>query len=74
MIRFCKGVLKTIAALIAAVAILSGLMCLYSLTPVHADNPNGNTDYVWSANSVWVKATEAWRSGVTTPRASITRK
>ncbi len=53
-----KGLGKTVLAGIVAIAILSGIMCLYDLMPVHYENPNGNTDYVWEANAPWVKLTE----------------
>ncbi|MBR3979387.1 MAG: hypothetical protein IKJ94_07185 [Oscillospiraceae bacterium] len=40
----------------------SAVLCLvllpYSLLPVHIENPEGNTDYVWPANSRWSKMTE----------------
>lgn len=49
---------KVLSAGIVAVAILSMLMCGYSLMPVHSENKKGNTDYVWQPNSVWVKMTE----------------
>ena len=55
---FVKYLGRTVLAGIVAVAILSGIMCLYDLTPVHHENPNGNTDYVWEANAPWVKLTE----------------
>lgn len=41
-----------------AIVILSVLMCAYSFIPVHIENPNGNTDYIWPAGSVWFRATE----------------
>lgn len=43
---------------LCSVIILSLIMCLYSITPVHMENPNKNTDYIWTPNSVWVKMTE----------------
>lgn len=49
---------KTAGAGITAVAILSLMMCAYSFIPVHIDNPNQNTDYIWPAHSVWFRATE----------------
>ena len=61
--RIIKGLLKTAAAGIAAVAIVSGLMFFYNISPVHEVNPRGNTDYVWPANSFWVKATEGLAFG-----------
>lgn len=53
---------KTIGAGITAILILSVLFAFYSLLPVHHANPDGNTDYVWPANSHWIKMTEgmAW--------------
>lgn len=56
--RFVKGLLKVIAAGLVAVAILCALLYVYNITPTHIKNPKGNTDYVWPANSIWVKATE----------------
>lgn len=55
---FIKGIIKIVAAGIVSIAIISFLLCFYSITPVHIDNPRGNTDYVWPANSIWVKLTE----------------
>lgn len=54
--------LMIIGAGATAVAVLSVALCFYSLTPVHIENSNGNTDYVWPSNAVWVKMTEgiAW--------------
>ena len=56
--KFIKGALKVIAAGMVSIIILCILLCFYSITPVHEDNPRGNTDYVWPANSIWVKLTE----------------
>lgn len=56
--KVVKGLLKVIAAGVVSVAILCILLCFYSITPIHEENLRGNTDYVWSANSIWVKATE----------------
>ena len=56
--KFIKGPLKVIAAGIVSIIILCALLCFYSITPVHEDNPRGNTDYVWPSNSMWVKLTE----------------
>lgn len=53
-----KGIVKTIIAGVVAVAILSGIMCFYSITPLHHENHNGNTDYIWTPNSIWIKFTE----------------
>ena len=53
-----KAFFKLIAAGIVSIAILSGMLLFYFILPVHEANPKGNTDYVWPANSMWVKATE----------------
>ena len=46
------------AAGAVAVVILSVLMLGYSFIPVHIENPDGNTDYIWPAGSVWFRVTE----------------
>lgn len=56
--KILKGFGKIVLAGLLSIAILSIIMCFYSLLPVHIENEKGNTDYVWPANSVWVKATE----------------
>lgn len=56
--KIIKGILKVVGAGIVSVVIICGLLCFYSIIPVHVDNTRGNTDYVWPANSIWVKATE----------------
>lgn len=56
--KLIKLFTKTALAGITAVASLSLLMCFYSITPVHIENPKGNTDYVWIPNSRWVQMTE----------------
>lgn len=61
--KLLKWCVKCAGAGIAAVVIVSVLLCAYSLTPVHEANPNGNTDYVWPANSVWIKMTEGTACG-----------
>ena len=54
--------IKVIGALFLSICILSFLLLFYSITPVHMKNKKGNTDYVWPANSLYVKMTEgmAW--------------
>ena len=49
---------KIILASIISTAILSVISCLYALTPIHIDNPQQNTDYVWTPNSYWIKFSE----------------
>ena len=53
-----EKLIKCILAGITAVAILCLIIIPYSLTPAHIDNPEGNTDYVWTASSLWCKMTE----------------
>ena len=53
-----RGVELVVAAWIVSAVILSLLLLLYSVTPVHVENTKGNTDYVWTPNSIWIKATE----------------
>lgn len=55
---FFKGIIRAVMAGIVSIVIISFLLCFYSITPVHIDNPKGNTDYIWPANSIWVKVTE----------------
>lgn len=57
----CHSIRVVFAGLIAII-ILSLMMCFYSLLPVHVENVQENTDYVWPANSIWVTLTEgiAW--------------
>ena len=55
---FLKGIIRVAGAGIVSIAIISLLLCFYSITPVHIENPKGNTDYVWPAHSIWVKVTE----------------
>ena len=56
--KIFKGICRIVLAGLAAVAVLSGFMCVYKLNPVHHENPKGNTDYVWEANAPWVTMTE----------------
>lgn len=58
VMKVIKGFIKVIAAGIVSVAIINVMLCFYSITPVHEENCKGNTDYVWLANSIWIKATE----------------
>lgn len=62
-ICFIKSMIKVLSAGILSIGILSLLLCAYSLTPVHIDNPRGNTDYVWAPDSIWVSATEGFSIG-----------
>ena len=53
-----RGVGMVVAAWIVSAVIISLLLLLYSVTPIHVENIKGNTDYVWKPNSIWIKATE----------------
>ena len=53
-----KNILKTIAAGVVTVGILSVIFSFYYLQPAHIDNVRGNTDYVWISGARWVKMTE----------------
>ncbi len=56
--KFAYNVFKAILAGVVAVFILSVILMPYSFTPVHISNDLKNTDYVWPANSYWMKMTE----------------
>lgn len=60
--KILKNLLKVMLSGCTAVLILSVLLMPYSFTPVHVQNPDKNTDYVWGANAKWMKMTEgiAW--------------
>lgn len=53
-----KSLVKCMLAGIVAIAILCLMLVPYSLTPLHIENPEGNTDYIWPAYSWWCKMTE----------------
>ena len=60
--KYAGYILKTIAAGLTGLIILSVLTCFYSLTPMHVPNKNQITDFVWPSDSYWVSLTEgiAW--------------
>ena len=58
MTRIRLQILKTAGAFCVAFAILSLLFAFYGLIPVHIDNPQGNTDYVWPPHARWMKMSE----------------
>lgn len=58
LMGWIRTAVKITGAGVTAVVILSVLMCAYSLIPVHIENPNCNTDYIWPPDSVWFRATE----------------
>lgn len=49
---------KMIGAVIVAVIILSLIISVYSTSPLRAKNPQGNTDYVWKPDSLWLNMSE----------------
>ena len=49
---------KMIGAAIVAVIILSLIVSVYSTSPLRVENPQGNTDYVWKPNSLWINMSE----------------
>lgn len=58
IMKFTYNIFKAILAGVVAVIILSVILVPYSFTPVHISNDLKNTDYVWPANSYWMKMTE----------------
>ena len=55
--------IKIFGAGIVSIIVLSILCFGYYFIPVHFENPNNNTDFVWTKNSIWVKATEGYSYG-----------
>lgn len=56
--KIVRGIIKVIFSGLLSIIILSVILCAYYILPIHVENKKGNTDYVWPANSVWVKLTE----------------
>jgi hypothetical protein len=56
--KILKYIGKVITAGLISTIVISFLLCFYDLQPVHIANKKGNTDYVWSPNSEWVRLTE----------------
>lgn len=61
--KIIKSFGKFLLAGITASAIISIILCVYSLTPVHIENPEKNTDYIWEPNSRWVTMEEGIGGG-----------
>lgn len=61
--KLVKRLFKVLLAGVVAVCILSVLLSVYYNLPLHIENPNGNTDYVWPSNAKWVKMTEGYSMG-----------
>lgn len=63
--KYIKTIIKIPLAALTALAILCGLMFGYSFIPLRENNPKHNTDYVWQANTPWVRMTEGTSVGMT---------
>ena len=63
MKKILLTLIKIFGAGIVSVIVLSILCFGYYFIPVHIENPNNNTDFVWTKNSIWVKATEGYSFG-----------
>lgn len=61
--KIVKGIGKFLLAGVVASAIISIILCVYSLTPIHIENPEKNTDYIWEPNSRWITMTEGIGGG-----------
>ena len=53
-----RQTLKTTGAFCTAFCLLTLMFAFYGLIPVHIDNPQGNTDYVWPPHARWMKMSE----------------
>lgn len=62
-IKIVKHIGIAILAGIVAVMILSVMCCFYYVLPIHIENIESNTDYVWTANARWIKLTEGISTG-----------
>lgn len=62
--KYIKTIIKVPLAGLTALAILCALMFGYNYIPLREKNPNKNTDYVWQANTPWVRATEGVSVGL----------
>jgi len=61
--KLIKRILQILLAGMVSIGILCALLCAYYIIPVHVENPNRNTDYIWPANSIWVRGTEGFSFG-----------
>lgn len=53
-----KSILKVVASGITAIIILNLILLLYYNLPLHLNNPDKSTDYIWESNGKWTKMTE----------------
>lgn len=60
--KLIKNIIRLISAGVIAIIILSVILSFYFTWSGHIANKLGNTDYVWPANSIWMKMNEgiAW--------------
>ena len=56
--KIVKQLGKMVGAAIVAVIILSLIISVYSTSPLRVENPQGNTDYVWKPDSLWMNMSE----------------
>ena len=56
--KVLKWLCKCFLSGITAASILCLIFLCYTFTPVHFENPQKNTDYIWPADTHWFKMTE----------------
>jgi len=61
--RILKHLLKCICAGLVAFCILCALFSFYTFTPVHTNNVQENSDYIWPPNAYWSIMTEGIAHG-----------
>lgn len=63
--KYFKYLGKLFSAGILAFLVLCIITSVYNLSPLRVENEYKNTDYVWEANSPWIKMTEGISYGLT---------
>lgn len=58
MKKGCVFIVKAMLAGISAAVLLSVILSVYYVLPIHCENKAKNTDYVWAPGSYWAKVTE----------------
>ena len=61
--KIVKYLAKVVLAGVVAIVLLSIIVTLYYLAPLHYENPDHNTDYVWKANAYWSNLKEGFSFG-----------
>lgn len=61
--KIVKSFGKVFMAGILACVIISMILCLYNISPIHIENEFKNTDYIWIPNSYWVTKDEGIAKG-----------